>query len=412
MSGLSSPAAGAVLTIDLDAIVDNWRQLKARVGDVDCAAVVKADAYGLGAARVAKALAAAGCRQFFVAHLEEAIVLKPVLPATATVSVLHGPTPGSEAEFVARGVRPVLNSRAQIDAWRRLAQRLDRELDAIVQVDTGMARLGLDAAELQGLAADAQSLAGIRVRCVMSHLACAERPAHPANAAQRERFVAARRLLPAAPASFANSSGVFLGPGYHFDLVRPGAALYGIAPVQGAANPMRPVIRLEGRVIQTREVGAGKPVGYGEGWRSERPTRIATVSVGYADGWLRSLGNRGTAWFGGVALPIVGRVSMDTLTLDAGAVPEGALAPGSLVELIGPHQTLDAVGMAAGTIGYEILTGLGRRYARSYVEAGVSDRGREPLHHPASQRRGEQHDRERDRPGGQPGGAPLRGEGG
>ena len=367
MSGPTSQTAGAVLTIDLEAIVANWRQLQARVGSAECAAVVKADAYGLGAAQVAPALAAAGCRQFFVAHLDEAIVLKPLLPAAATVSVLHGPTPGSEAEFVARGVRPVLNGRSQIDAWRRLAQRLDRELDAIVQVDTGMARLGLDAAELHGLASDAQSLVGIRVSCVMSHLACAEQPAHPANAAQRERFVAARRMLPPAPASFANSSGVFLGPGYHFNLVRPGAALYGIAPVQGSPNPMRPVVRLEGRVIQTREIGAGTAVGYGEGWRSERPTRIATVSVGYADGWLRRLGNRGMAWFGGVALPIVGRVSMDSLTLDAGVLPEGALSPGSLVELIGPYQGVDAVGNAADTIGYEILAGLGSRYARSYV---------------------------------------------
>ncbi len=327
MSGPTSQTAGAVLTIDLEAIVDNWRKLKARVGSAECAAVVKADAYGLGAAQVAPALAAAGCRQFFVAHLDEAIVLKRLLPAAAAVSVLQGPTPGSEAEFVARGVRPVLNSRPQIDAWRRLAQRLDRELDAIVQVDTGMARLGLDAAELQGLAADAQSLLGIRVACVMSHLACAEQPAHPANAAQRERFVAARRMLPAAPASLANSSGVFLGSDYHFDLVRPGAALYGISPVQGSPNPMRPVIRLEGRVIQTRKIGAGTAVGYSEGWRSERPTRIATVSVGYADGWPRSLGNRGLAWFGGVALPIVGRVSMDTVTLDAGALPTGRSRP-------------------------------------------------------------------------------------
>jgi alanine racemase len=365
------PAAGAVLTIDLGAVVDNWRQLRQRVGSADCAAVVKADAYGLGAARIAPALAAAGCRQFFVAHLDEAIALKPVLPATATISVLHGPAPGSEREFVAHGVRPVLNGRSQVEAWRRLADRLERELDAIVQVDTGMARLGLDAAELHELASDPQSWAGIRIACVMSHLACAEQPAHPANAAQRERFVAARRRLPPAPASFANSSGIFLGRDYHFDLVRPGAALYGIAPVDGAANPMRPAVRLEARVIQTRRVEAGAAVGYGEGWRSERATRIATVSVGYADGWLRSLGNRGRAWYRGVALPIVGRVSMDTITLDAGALPDGALAPGSLVQLIGEHQDVDAVAGAAGTIGYEILTALGSRYRRRYVGGGA-----------------------------------------
>lgn len=369
MSGTTAQAAGALLTIDLAAIVDNWRQLKARLGRADCAAVLKADAYGLGGAPVGAALAAAGCRQFFVAHLDEAIALKAQLPADATVSVLHGPTPGSEPEFVVHGVRPVLNGRAQIDGWRRLAHRLDRELGAIVQVDTGMARLGLSDAELRGVAADPQALAGVRVELVMSHLACADEPNHPANAAQLERFVAARRLLPAAPASFANSAGIFLGPEFHFDLARPGAALYGLAPVAGAPNPMRPVLRLEGRVIQLREIAAGTPVGYGHAWRSERPARIATVSVGYADGWLRSLGSRGRAWFGDTELPIVGRVSMDTITLDASALPDGALQPGHLVELIGPRQGVDAVAASAGTIGYEILTGLGLRYRRRYLGA-------------------------------------------
>lgn len=361
--------AGALLTIDLAAIVGNWRQLKARLGHADCGAVLKADAYGLGAAPVGAALAAAGCRQFFVAHLDEAIALKPHLPADATVSVLHGPTPGSEPEFVAHGVRPVLNARAQIDGWRRLAHRLDRELGAIVQVDTGMARLGLADDELCALAADPAALSGVRVELVMSHLACAEEPGHPANGRQRERFVAARRRLPAAPASFANSSGIFLGPEFHFDLARPGAALYGITPITGAPNPMRPVVRLEGRVIQVREIAAGTPVGYGQAWRCERPARIATVSVGYADGWLRSLGSRGCAWFGGTGLPLVGRVSMDTITLDASALPEGALQPGHLVELIGARQGVDDVAASAATIGYEILTSLGLRYHRRYLGA-------------------------------------------
>ena len=369
MSGATARAAGALLTIDLAAIVDNWRQLKSRLGRAGCAAVLKADAYGLGAAPVGAALAAAGCRQFFVAHLDEAIALKAHLPVDATVSVLHGPTPGSEPEFIAHGVRPVLNGRAQIDGWRRLAHRLDRELGAIVQVDTGMARLGLGDAELAGVAADPQALAGVRVELVMSHLACAEVAGHPANAAQLARFVAARRRLPAAPASLANSSGIFIGPEVHFDLARPGAALYGLAPVVGAPNPMRPVVRLEGRVIQLREIAAGTPVGYGQTWRSERPARIATVAVGYADGWLRSLGSRSRAWFGETPLPIVGRVSMDTITLDASGVPDGALQPGHLVELIGPRQDVDAVAASAGTIGSEILTSLGARYHRRHLGA-------------------------------------------
>ncbi|MBL8351934.1 MAG: alanine racemase [Burkholderiaceae bacterium] len=366
MSGPASPGAGAVLTIDLGAIVANWRLLKSRVGRADCAAVLKADAYGLGAAQVGPALAAAGCRQFFVAHLDEAIALKPMLPRDATVSVLHGPLPGSEAEFVAHGLRPVLNSRAQLDAWRALAHRLDRELGAIVQVDTGMARLGLDERELRALADDREAFVGLRVELVMSHLACADEQAHPANAAQLERFVAARRRLPPAPASLANSSGIFLGSSHHFELVRPGAALYGLAPVAGAPNPMRPVVRLQARVIQVRELPAGTPVGYGHAWTSERPSRIATASVGYADGWLRRLGGRASVWAGDVELPIVGRVSMDTVTIDATALPAGALAAGDAVDLIGPNGDVDHVAAQAGTIGYEMLTRLGRRFERIY----------------------------------------------
>jgi alanine racemase len=367
MTDHDNTSAGALLTIDLGAVCENWRSLQAAVGAAQCAAVVKADAYGLGATRVASALAGAGCRHFFVAHLDEALALKPALPAAAAVYVLHGPTPGAEGEFERHGIVPVLNSAAQIAGWRALAQRLDRELGAFVQVDTGMARLGLSPTELQAVAADSLALAGIRVAGVMSHLACAEEQAHPANRAQLQRFRAARRLLPAAPASFANSSGIFLGDDYHFDLVRPGAALYGVAPVAGASNPLRPVVRLQGKVMQTREIAPGTPVGYGHSWQCEQPTRIATVSVGYADGWLRSLSNRGAAWFDGVKLPLVGKVSMDTITLDASALPAGVLQPGTLVDLINDHQDVDAVAAQAGTIGYEILTSLGHRYARRYV---------------------------------------------
>lgn len=366
MSGRDPQTAGAVLAIDLGAIVANWRRLRSHVGRAECAAVLKADAYGLGAARVGPALAAAGCRQFFVAHLDEAIALKPLLPANSTVSVLHGPLPGSEAEFVAHGLRPVLNSRAQIDAWRALARRLDRRLAAVVQVDTGMARLGLDARECDALADDPEAWAGLHVELVMSHLACADEPAHPANAAQLERFASARRSLPQAPASLANSSGIFLGCSFHLDLVRPGAALYGLAPVAGVPNPMRPVLRLQARVIQLRDIAPGTPVGYGHAWTSQRPSRIATASVGYADGWLRHLGGRASVWAGAVELPIVGRVSMDTVTIDATALPPGALRAGDAVDLIGPRCDVDRIAAQAGTIGYEMLTRLGRRFARVY----------------------------------------------
>ncbi|TPE50961.1 alanine racemase [Amaricoccus solimangrovi] len=208
---------------------------------------------------------------------------------------------------------------------------------------------------------------GMTPRLLMSHLACAERRAHEMNRAQFARFEAARRRLPAAPASLANSSGIFLGADFHFELARPGAALYGLAPVAGEANPMRPVVRLSGRIVQIRDIPVGANVGYGAGWTAARPSRIATVSVGYADGYLRGLSHRAIAHVGETAVPLVGIVSMDSVTLDVTDAPEAAA--GGFVELIGPRNPVDAVASAAGTIGYEILTSLGSRYARRYANA-------------------------------------------
>ncbi|HKO06777.1 MAG TPA: alanine racemase [Alphaproteobacteria bacterium] len=359
--------AGAFLTIDLAAIRANYRLLQGRLGKASCAAVVKADAYGLGAARVAPALAAQGCVHFFVAHLDEALALRPYLPERAELYVLHGPPAGAEAELLAHRLVPVLNSLVQVDGWSALARARGRPLPAILQVDTGMSRLGLSSDELKAVIDDRARLDGLELRYLMSHLACAEMEDHPMNARQLARFREVRQALPPAAASFANSSGIFLGPDYHFDLARPGAALYGIAPLAGRANPMRQVVRLEGKVIQVRTVPAGASVGYGARWHAPSARRIATVSVGYADGYLRSLSNRAVAHFGDMALPLVGGVSMDTVTFDASALPADALAPGSLVELIGEHHPVDALAEEAGTIGYEILTSLGRRYFRRYV---------------------------------------------
>ena len=334
MNSINPSHAGALLTIDLDAICSNWLVLKARLSSTDCAAVVKADAYGLGALRVAPALYRVGCRHFFVAHLGEGIELRPVLPADAAIYVMHGLPPGAEAECAAHGLVPVLNSRQQIDAWGALAAGRGQKLPAMVQVDSGMARLGLSARELRQLSHSPSAFDGIAVAFVMSHLACADEPEHPANAAQLASFVASREMLPKAPATFANSSGIFLGPEFHFDLARPGAALYGVAPVPGQANPMQAVVRLQGKVMQTRRVEAGAAVGYGMSWVAPRDSRIATVSVGYADGYLRSLGGRGSAWLGEVALPLVGRVSMDTITIDVSALPDDATLPGTLIDLL------------------------------------------------------------------------------
>lgn len=365
--------AGAWLEVRLDAIAANWQALQLRAGHARCAAVVKADAYGLGAAQVAPALYAAGCRSFFVAHLDEGIALRPRLADDAVVQVLHGLPPGAELEAVVHGLVPVLNSLSQIEAWRRLAAGLDRPLPALLQVDTGMARLGLDTDELDRLAGEPARLQGLSIQAVMSHLVSAEDPADAINAVQLQRFRAARQRLPAAPASLANSSGIFLGADYHFDLVRPGAAMYGIAPVAGRPNPMQPVVRLRSKVIQLRRVEAGCGVGYGHAWTAARPSRIATLATGYADGWLRTLGNRARVGFEGRILPLVGKVSMDTITVDVTDVPEALLNEGTLFDLIGDGIPVDEVAAAAGTIGYEILTNLGQRYARRYVgEATLS----------------------------------------
>ncbi len=356
----------AVLTVDLDAIVANWRMLAARARPADCAAVVKADAYGLGAAAVAPALAAAGCGQFFVAHLVEGVALRRVLGAGPEILVLHGPAPGAAPGFAAHRLVPVLNSLAQAAAWAEFGRAQGAPLPAGLQVDTGMARLGLPAAQAAQLAARPD----LDIRLLLSHLARADEVGHPANAAQLAVLLEVRRHFPGAAASLAASFGMFLGPAYHLDLVRPGAALYGINPAAGA-NPMRPVIRLQAPVVQVREIPAGAAVGYGHTWRAGAPARIATLGIGYADGLPRALSNRAGAWLGGVRLKLVGRVSMDSITLDASAVPEGALAPGTLLDLIGPDCDVDAVAAEAGTVGYELLTRLGDRFQRRYRGGGL-----------------------------------------
>lgn len=358
--------AGALLSVDLDAIVDNYRLLRTKGPQSVCAAVLKANAYGLGAERVGPALAAAGCRQFFVAHLDEGIALRRALPDNCAIYVLHGPMPGAEPEFLRHMLRPVLNGLEQIDAWRALARRVEVSLPAAIQVDSGMARLGLSPEELQTVSADRSRLDGITLSLVLSHLSWAEIPEHPANAEALSRFKVARAMLPAAPASFANSSGVFLGTDYHFELLRPGAALYGLCPQPGKPNPLKPVVALRGKVIQTRTVPAGSPVGYNGRYVCHGAGRIATVGVGYADGFMRCLGNNASASLRGHKAPIVGAVSMDLITLDISQLPFDPL-PGELVDLIGGEASSpDAVAAEAKTIGYEILTSLGSRYHRIY----------------------------------------------
>jgi alanine racemase len=356
-------AAASRLEIDLDAIAANWRQLRGRTGGGAVAAVVKADGYGLGARPVVARLYREGCRHFFTAHLGEALAIRPLLP-DAMVAVLNGLWPGSEMEYLAHDITPVLGTLAEIDAWARLARAGPTALPALLHVDTGMNRLGLDREAMAVLERDPARLAGIAPRYVMTHLVAAEMADDPLNELQRQRFAEACARLPAAPRSLANSSGMFLGAGFASDLARPGAALYGVNPTPGRPNPMRNTVRLTARVLHVREIAAGETVGYNAVWTAARPSRIATVSVGYADGFLRALSNHGTACFDGEGVPLVGRVSMDLTTFDATDHPR--LQPGVWLELIGPHATPDAVAGAAGTNGYEILTSLGSRYQRVY----------------------------------------------
>ena len=359
----------SVLTIDLGAIAANYRRLCRELRKAGCAAVVKADAYGLGAVRVAPVLAAAGCRHFFVAHLNEAIAIRAVLPKATAIYVLNGLLRGEEKDFRRGRFIPVLNDTAQVAHWAKVARATRTALPAVLHVDTGMSRLGLAEAEAMALAADRPRLAGLDLRYVMSHLAVSDEPAHELNRTQLAAFARVRAAFPDIPASLANSSGIFLGPAYHFDLVRPGSALFGINPLPGRPNPLRQAVRLQGKILQIHDVDPPRTVGYGATHRVASRTRIATVAAGYADGWPRSLSNRGSAYLGDVRVPVIGRVSMDLLTLDITHVP-AAIRPGAMVELLGDRLPVDDVAEAAGTIGYEILTRLGHRYHRVYRGAG------------------------------------------
>ena len=366
--------ASARLIVDLDAILANYAMIVERVAPARAAAVVKADAYGLGAAVVAPALARAGCRDFFVALLSEALELKPLLPADARIYVLNGLAPGAEHACAAAGVRPVINTLDQARRWADQARRSGRRCPAAVQVDSGMSRLGLEAGDVEQLAADPAFSDAVEVVLVMSHLACADNPADASNEAQRRRFAElAERLAPGAPRSLANSGGSLAEAAFHCDLVRPGIALYGGEPIDGGASGLKPVVTLEARVAQVRTIPAGAGVGYGLTYIAPDQRRIATIGLGYADGWPRRLGDRAAAFWRGQRLPIIGRVSMDSMGIDISALPLGAIAEGDFVELIGPEQTLQAVADLAGTVTYEILTSLGRRFARIYRSQTASE---------------------------------------
>ena len=368
------------LTIDLQAIADNYRQLAAKVSPAECGAAVKADAYGLGMDLIAPALAKAGCRTFFVATLDEGIALRALLP-DLRIFVLNGLQLADPREFGERRLRPALCSLREIEQWvEHYANDGKRAKDSPVPApalhfDTGINRLGIPRDETQRLMADPAWFDGLKPALLMSHLACSDDLASPMNARQLQRFteVCGRLALPVnTPRSVAASGGIFLGMPYHLELVRAGAALYGLAPLNNQANPMRQVVRLQAKILQVRRVDDGDSVGYGATRRFDGPARLATIGVGYADGYMRSLSNRGAVHIGGAEAPIVGRVSMDLTIIDVTGLPESATQVGAPVDLMGPQQTADELGERAGTIGYEVLTSLGRRYRRTYTDGGVA----------------------------------------
>jgi alanine racemase len=351
---------GAILTIDLDAVAINYEYFRRTVGPAETSAVVKADAYGIGAVMAARRLVRDGCKTFFVAHPLEGAEIRPHLPADAIIYVLHGFTAAEARSFSASNLRPVLSSLEQIKAYR--ASGLSAP--CALHFDTGMARLGIPKAET-----GKDAFSGLDIALVMSHLACGDDPKHPFNVKQRQDFAAIRAHFPGAKASLAASGGALLGPEFAFDLVRPGIGLYGGKPHDGAENPMQPVATLTAPVIQIRTIDYGQSVGYGATYVASAARTLATVGIGYADGLLRALSNRGAGVIEGVRCSFAGRVSMDLVTLDVSECPPGSVQPGTQAAFICRELPVDEVAKNAGTAAYEVLTRLGPRIGRRYLGA-------------------------------------------
>jgi len=368
------PAARARLTIDLDALADNHAVLRQLAGPAEVAPVVKADGYGLGAARIGRRLWAEGARTFFVARLEEGEALRAALGSgrPARILVLDGASAGSPPRLVEAGLTPVLNSPAQVEAYAAFARAKAQDLGPLpcaLHIDTAMHRLGLAVEELQVLAAAPDRLQGLDIQLVMSHLACADQEDNRLNGQQVGRFKTARAVMPTIPGSLANTPGVFLGAAFHHDLVRPGIGLYGGGPFDKPHRRLKAVATLAAPIVQVRAVAEGETIGYGARFTAERALRAAVVAAGYADGVPRSTGEKASgnahAWFAGARRRILGRVSMDLIVIDVTGCEDAQ--PGAMVELLGPNVPLDHVAAAAGTVAHEVLTRLGGRAERVYL---------------------------------------------
>lgn len=367
-------SSSGILTIDLAAIQRNWCYVASLLKNTDvkpsqCAAVVKANAYGVGASEVASALYSAGCRYFYLATLEEAAQLRSLLPQDATLYVLGGIKEGAEPAFIELNLIPVLYSLVDIQRWLVFCAVSGSAFPCVIKIDTGMTRLGLSADELQQLLASIPSQPWLNPVLLLSHLACADEPDHPQNGVQLARFQAAiqeiKHFFPSIKASLANSSGTFLGVDYHFDMVRIGAALYGINPQPDQLNPLHAVISLKLPVLQVRTTEEAAWVGYGAEKSVQPATRLAVVAGGYADGIHRSLGMNPKGLVEGVLVSAVGRVSMDSMVFDISAVTSRP----DYIDVINAELTLDVLMKDNKTLGYEVLTSLGRRYHRQYLPA-------------------------------------------
>jgi alanine racemase len=365
----ATATAPGVLTVDLDALVANWRKLEKTAVPAECAAVIKADAYGCGLVPVAKALAGAGCKTFFVATLEEARAAREALPS-AELYVLDGFFQNCGDSFAKLNCKPVIGDLNELAEWDVFCRRSGWSGGAAIHIDTGMNRLGLTLVEANGIVPRINA-GDHGITLVMSHLVSAESVNHPLNARQLATFREIASLYSGVPASLANSSGIYLGPQFQFDMVRPGAALYGINPTPEADNPMQPVVDLKARIIQLRNVERGDSVGYGGTWTARRPTKLAIVAAGYADGYFRAAGsNDGTRGaeviVAGKRCPVAGRISMDLMAVDVTDLPDKTARRGHMATLLGEGITVDELAHHFGTIGYEVLSSLGTRYARIY----------------------------------------------
>jgi len=364
-NSISPTKSGGHLIVNLSAIVANWKLLAAKAPKAECAAVLKADAYGTKIELIGPALAEVGCKTFFVAYLSEAERLRQALPY-AIIYVLNGLFPDTAEIYQQLNIHPVLGSISECQEW---AAFKGNDIGAALHVDTGMNRLGLRIEEFESYLNHFKGVLPFKVILLMSHLACADMPSHPLNAKQIASFMTIRQKLPMIKASLANSSGIFLSSNTHFDLLRPGYALYGGNPTPYQANPMFPVITLLGRIVQLRDVLAGESIGYGSAFVAAASMRIATISVGYADGFLRASGGSKDRKAAEVVVasqrcPLIGRVSMDLMAIDVTHIPRSSINRGDFIEILGPHISIDELAEHAGTIGYEILTSLGHRYTR------------------------------------------------